>query len=432
MRLLLDASFVLHIAKVYSYAGFRLHVDIARYLESWFAYLVVLLVAPKYLRRPSDLLVLLLLFGMVAPASSLYALVGLDREHFLLLNATIWTVLLLRKGPTFSIAMIRRGPPVAIILLTGMAIATTAWMIQAGALSHFNLRFDKVYEIRGSMSAELRRPPLTYLVIWCVKVVGPGLLAICFWKRRYSAAVCVMALQVMWFGLTSHKSVLFYPMYVVFLWAWFRSRTTLWIVPAAVSGVVAVSLALALTSLDTWSASLFIRRSLFVVAQTVFQWMEFFESEPMLLWSYSFGEPFLEYPYELNPARVVGESLGTAAHVNTSFIGSGYAQAGILGMAMYAVIVGLILRIIDSLASRGIPVWVASAVMIVPMESLLLASDLPTALLSHGVAFGLFVLLLLRSNTGDRDGEVTLRLLSESMSKDGRSAVVYQVPRTGS
>ncbi len=137
LRLLLDASFVLHIVEDYSYAGFHLNVGTTRYLESWLAYLVVLLAVPKYLRRPSDLLVLLLVFGMVAPASSLYALMGLDRRHFLLLNATIWIVLLVRTTPALSLAMIRRGPPVVIIFLFGMAIVTTAWMIQAGALSIF-------------------------------------------------------------------------------------------------------------------------------------------------------------------------------------------------------------------------------------------------------------------------------------------------------
>jgi len=419
LRLLLDASLVLHVSEMYAYAGFRLDLDMARLIESWLAYLVILLAAPKQLRRPSDLLVLMLLFGMAAPAGSLYALMDLDPRHFLLLNAAIWVVLLTRTCPIFSVAMVRGGALIAIGLLLAMALVTTVWMIQAGALSRFNLRFDRVYEVRRAVPAELGRPPLTYLVIWCVKVVGPGLLAICLWRRRYSAAVCIFALQVLWYGLTSHKAVLFYPLYAVFLWAWFRSRSSLWIVPAAIAGVVAVSLALALASLDTWAASLFIRRSLLVVARTVFQWMEFFEPEPMLLWSYSFGAAFVEYPYELNPARVVGESLGTASHVNTSFIGSGYAQAGVLGLLMYAVLVGLILRIIDSVASRGIPVWVATAVMIVPMESLLLASDLPTALLSHGVAFGLLVLLLLRSNGGDRARGASLRPLSECLVGEG-------------
>lgn len=397
LRLLLDTSLVLHVSKLYSHAGFQLETDAVCYLESWLVYLVALVVAPKRLRRPSDLLVLLLLFGMVLPAGSLYGLLDLDRRHFLLLNVAVWIVFLIRTGPIVPIRTVRGGPLIAVTLLLSMALVTTVWMIQAGALSQFNLRFDRVYEVRRALPAELGRPPLTYLVIWCVKVVGPSLLAICLWRRRYSAAVCIFALQVLWFGLTSHKSVLFYPMYVAFLWAWFRSRSSLWIVPAAIAGVVAASLALALASLDTWAASLFIRRSLLVVAQTVFQWMEFFEGEPMLLWSYSFGAAFFDYPHELNPARVVGESLGTAAHVNTSFIGSGYAQAGLIGLLMYAVFVGLILRLIDSIASRGIPAWVATAVMIVPMESLLLASDLPTALLSHGVAFGLLVLLLLRS-----------------------------------
>ena len=145
-----------------------------------------------------------------------------------------------------------------------------------------------------------------------------------------------------------------------------------------------MSLLMASISLDLWSASLFIRRSMFVVAQTAFQWFDFFETKPLLLWSSTFGAAF-------------GESLGTDANVNTSFIAYGYAQAGIAGIVIYACLVGLLLRIIDSVAARGIPVWLATAIMITPMHALLLASDLPTAVLSHGIALSLVVLLLIRS-----------------------------------
>lgn len=399
LRIVLDASFIFFvISKIWDYAGFQLAIDPLRYAESLLAYIIFLPAIPNRLHRPSDLLLLLLVFGLILPSSSLYGLTDCDRGSFLLLNGAAWLVLLSRAVvPTVSIGIIRNGPLVVITLLLVLAILTTGWMLQAGGLSQFNLRFDKVYEIRRTVPAELSSGALPYLIGWCVKVVGPSLIAICLWQRRYCTAAFAIALQVLWFALTSHKAVLFYPMYVLFLWARFRSRGALWVVPAAVSGVVVVSLLMASISLDVWSASLFIRRSMFVVAQTAFQWFDFFETKPLLLWSYTFGAAFADYPFELNPERVVGESLGKDANVNTSFIAYGYAQAGIAGIVIYACLVGLLLRIIDSVAARGIPVWLATAIMITPMHALLLASDLPTAVLSHGIALSLVVLLLIRS-----------------------------------
>ena len=143
-------------------------------------------------------------------------------------------------------------------------------------------------------------------------------------------------------------------------------------------------------------ASLFIRRVFFVVANNTFYYYEFFSSNAFVYWSNSITSSLIEYPYHIGPAKLIGQSRGTDAHVNNTFLSTGFMHAGLLGVVFYAVLVGLLFKLIDSISAQGIPVWVAIAVLIVPSRSLLLSADLPTALLTHGVAVGVLILFLLR------------------------------------
>ena len=148
---------------------------------------------------------------------------------------------------------------------------------------------------------------------------------------------------------------------------------------------------------DILWGSLFIRRVFFVTSFLTFTYYEFFSLHEFVYWSSSITSSFIDYPYELNPAEVIGAYIGTDAHANNSFLSTGYMHAGILGIIFYGILVGLLLRLIDSLSHKGVPPWVAVASVIVPFQSLLMSADLLTALLTHGIGMAIVILFLLRS-----------------------------------
>jgi hypothetical protein len=71
-------------------------------------------------------------------------------------------------------------------------------------------------------------------------------------------------------------------------------------------------------------------------------------------------------------------------------------HAGIYGIVLYSVLAGLLFRLIDSLATKGIPDWIVLGILVVPCQALLLSADLPTSLLTHGIGIGILVIFLMR------------------------------------
>ena len=113
----------------------------------------------------------------------------------------------------------------------------------------------------------------------------------------------------------------------------------------------------------------------------------------------------MDYPYDVNPAALIGRYMGTDSHANNSFLATGYMHAGLAGIVLYGVVVGLLFRVIDSLANNGLPPWVAVAAIIVPSQSLLVGADLPTAILTHGIGISIVILFLLRSSASKQIAE---------------------------
>jgi hypothetical protein len=126
---------------------------------------------------------------------------------------------------------------------------------------------------------------------------------------------------------------------------------------------------------------------------------EFFSQNQWVFWSNSFASQFINYPYDLNPAQLIGSYMGTGSHANNSFLATGYMHAGTAGIVAYSIFVGFLFRVIDSLAHKGLPPWVAVASILIPSQSLLVGADLPAALLTHGIGASVLILFLLRSTS---------------------------------
>ena len=65
---------------------------------------------------------------------------------------------------------------------------------------------------------------------------------------------------------------------------------------------------------------------------------------------------------------------------------------------MYGIVGGLVLRVLDTVARGGVPLWVALSAIVIPARSLVLSADLPTALLTHGVGLGVLIIWLMNSS----------------------------------
>jgi len=266
------------------------------------------------------------------------------------------------------------------------------WVLLVGGDRYFNLDLELVYDFRDLAGEVLDVGVMAYLMSWVPAVFAPALLVLALLRKNIALIIFVLTLHVIWFGVTSHKTALFSPILILFVWFAFRYSRAVSLIPFAFTIMVLIALISAQASDDNFGASLFIRRVFFVPSHLTFSYYEFFSKHEFVFWSNSITSVFIKYPYPLSPPQLISDYLGGSGHANNSFLSTGYMHAGILGIIFYCILVGKLFNIIDGLAANGMSLRCAIALVIVPAHSLLTSADLPTSLLTHG--FGIVVLIL--------------------------------------
>ena len=206
-----------------------------------------------------------------------------------------------------------------------------------------------------------------------------------------------MLLHIFWFAVSNHKVVLFSPVLIVFVLLFFSKNKALSVMPLLLS-IAILNCLLAWYIFDIkWMSDLLIRRTFFIPSFLGFAYYEFFSRNEFIYWSNTILSRFIDYPYHLSPAKLIGDYLGKKAHPNNSFLSTGYMHAGILGVFFYSVFVGFLFKIIDKICYKSMPVVLAVSFTIIPIILLITSADLLTALLTHGIGTVVIFLFILRS-----------------------------------
>ena len=369
-----------------------------KYIESWLIYILLIFLFPKKLNRVSDFLMVCMLCLVIAPLMVFYGLSNASREHIYIILLGVVLIAIFRKGHMFRLPIVRGGSGLAISSSWLGVLAVTVWMVQSGGLNFFNLDLTRVYEFRSDVGEVINQGIMTYLNIWTTKVFGPLLLAIALSKKNYVVVAIICCCHILWFGISSHKAVLFYPLVILLIWFCFGASKAITIVPIGISLVISIALTVYFFIDSSLLGSLLIRRVFFIPAFLTFTYYDFFSNNPFVYWSYSITSSIVNYPYEMSPPKLIGAYLNTESHANNSFISTGYMHAGILGVMLYGVVVGLLFRFIDSVAYRGkIPLWFSIAIIIIPSWALITSADLPTSLLTHGLGMSILFLYMYSS-----------------------------------
>lgn len=397
LRLMLELSYYFYVVPVHSYNGFLFQFDPSKYIESWALYILLIQIGPKKLKMPSDLLIAILLFTMVAPLLVFYGLSGSQREHMYVVLFGVVLVIIFSRGRYLKLPVINGTKNMLPAFLWFFLIAVTVEYIRRGGWQNLNFDLLRVYEFRQSSIENFGKGIFGYLTHWGSKVVGPMLLAISLLKRNYANALFIAIILIFWFGMSSHKATVFFPLAVFLMWFFFRSSKVLTIIPLGISLLIGFSLAFYLLLGETIAASLFIRRLLFLPAQLAFGYYEYFSQNQFVYWSNSIAASYIQYPYNLAPPELIGNYMGSGDYANTGFLATGYMHAGLSGILLYSSVAGLLLRLVDSISYKSLPLWFSSSIFLIPWLTLVLSSDLPTTLLSHGFSISLLFLFLYRS-----------------------------------
>lgn len=392
-KFLLDWSHTHFVSKYWSYSGFESDIDSLKLAESYFWVIALGSLIPAYAKRPSQFFCLLFAVTIIVPLLSLYAMQNEESTYLYMVLIGFGILLLFSYwNVDFAIPVLAEGRTLAWALVAGLTSYTYGWLIVHGGLSSLNFSLTEVYILR-EQNVEKFSGLINYTATLQGKVVNAFLFAYFLWTRRWKSCLLVVAAQILLFGMVGHKSYLFNLLLVAFAYLCIDRSFTQWALVFAASAMTLGFVAFFLWTENKLLASLFVRRVLFTTAENHYAYYYFFSERPPMLLSNSILSGFMNYPYPLNPPRLISIfRYGHAeTHINTGFLATGFMHFHFVGILLYSCIVGILFKVIDTLSRHRLPMWFGIALTIISVWSLR-SGDLGVVLSTHGLGLAILIL----------------------------------------
>lgn len=398
----LQYVYLADIAPRYGYQGLIYDFDALRAVGSYFILLGLALLTMR-LRTASLYFSNIAILTIITPSLVMWSCAGAT-DHFIIVTALCFAVICLvaRFAKVVAPAILSMAPTSVLRASTMLSVLLVGVIAAVNGLT-LNFNLSDVYEAREVLS-ETTSGLMSYVQTIASKAVLPLAVALACVYRQRTAIIVLCLLGLFLFGLTSHKSMALYPIIVVALYFATASPMRL---PLLLLGTAVLVL---LSSFDAWLytatgssptsgwlLSLVPRRGLMVPAQINSLYVEFFSTHAQYYWSMSrLTLGLVSAPYDIPPPQMIAYSYwGSQFSVNAGWIGAGFAQAGLLGAAIYSVVLGLVFSFFDDCADRlGSRVVVPAG--IVPVLAAITSTDVVTLFLTHGLVVTMIALLLIR------------------------------------
>lgn len=393
----------LYTSAVWSYIGLTLSVNTTKVFVSIVVLLIFILMIPKEWSVRAFFLNIIVT-TTVLPSLVLYSLSDKPTTSALVVWLSVAIVYVVSAAQFPRLKILSISPRIIMWMLLALSAAFIGAFVLLGGFRYFNLDFSRVYEFRGQ-AADSLPPGFDYLSTTFSNAIVPLGLAISLHYKNHMNVVLFALVSIVMFGLTSHKVMFFTPFVVAgayFLIAYSPRYRNILIGFCVITAIIAASVIFipyfSTNSFWGWLENLFIRRTLMVPAMLDFSYISFFSDNDQYYWSTSkITLGLLSPPHNgVPPPEMIGLShFGTkAAWADTGYIGSGFAQAGILGSFIYAVAVGLMISIFQSFSrDLGIPM-IASATLGL-FATMIHSSDFVSLFLTHGLMLTLIILMSL-------------------------------------
>ena len=381
------------------FIGFEISLNYVKLVESIFLVIIFYFFLNDSIKKPSDFFVVLNFLVILIPMSCLYWTQDLSREYTYM--AFLGSLLILCIARLFKSPKIEFGvlsEELFIFLLMFVVLIGLTLVIGLVGISNLNFDFSQVYALRDDATEKLSA--LGIFGSTLSNILVPFLLVMCIKNKKYFFTAITIIISILLFGLTTHKGSVFYPIAILsFLAISKYANKTHYIYLFFLLLLLIFFISFVSGGIYLWISSLLFRRAIMIPAILNFEYYDFFSKHDFSFWSHnSFTFDLLNYPYNFSPQEIIGnEFSGTyEMYANTGWIGAGYMQAGFSGIMIYAILIGFIFSFIDSLAHK-LSKSLIIALLIIPFYILLTSSDLPTALLSHGILMFFALICLIKT-----------------------------------
>ncbi|MBB5749580.1 hypothetical protein [Micrococcus sp. TA1] len=358
----------------------------------------------------------ILLFTVFVPSQIIPIASGYVAEHQnLWLSALVLAAFLalhvlhvfLSRGPDWHIPRLDRS-----VYVAGLVVAwVLVYLIFFAVAGWSGLRnpFENVYDARSEFSENVmsRNVFLAYAVPLAVKVINPMLVVVGIQRRAWILVVMGFVGSLAVFSANSQKSVFVTMLLVPLIYglARWRHRFSGPFLSLAFVGLALVSLVS-----DVLMEFVF-RRIVVTPGLLVGMYIDNYQERGYAFLQHSFLEPWFDV-VRPPPAREIGFNYWASESMaaNANFLGDGFANFGVVGMVVFAGILGLVLGLTDRLTrSVELPVVAAGSVGVI---FAVIDTALFTSLLTHGFIVMVFLLAVypLRQQEGETEAKPSLPL----------------------
>lgn len=396
-RVVLDIMYVYYISRFYA-GDFPLNANsLHRMIESYAIALMltILIVSSLYHRwRPSGIVLVLYFVVVMLPLSSLY---GLADAHaaFVYAAAGCFAVLIAVTEILPKIRLPRPGRDLVYLGMTavsGISAYVYGWLALTGGLERLSFDLLSVYEVRAEYVQTLG-PYMGYFVPWQAYVINIFVLCYALERRNYLLLCLTAIMQLLLFGMTGHKSFFLALLLVCGVYIVWQRKNAISFIILGASLLTLASYAYFLISGNEFVSSILIRRLFFVPASLHVIYYDFFSQpeHPFYMLSDSILRPFIQNPYGISMPKVIAFTYWDKDFwPDVGYLGDAYGNFGFLGMLIFSIILGVVLRIVDSLGSR-LPSHIVAAMISMPAMALT-ESAFFTSMLTHGLILAILML----------------------------------------
>lgn len=401
-RVALDSTYVFWLVGSGVYGdGFDYDLSFVRQLEALVALILASMLMPVRSEHLTDFLSVLLFLLCIVPSASYYSWAGGSRVWFwaLILQFLIFRVL--TSVPKFT--KIERKIPLpaknsyatfVACMLIGVVLCKL-W--GSGFFDTFSLSLGDIYQRRQVAYENIDHKIWAYIFSWVTKVCVVYIFVISLVKKNIGLLFFSLSCTFLMFGVFAHKSLLmsfFAAALVFYSFRYWRNR--MFIIPLVGGAAIFLIAFLSEASQFYLYQDILVRRLFYTPAKLNFIYYEFFKNLDPLYFSNGFLRSFVDYPFDRQYTFIVGEfsgmgGEGTAA--NNGFLATGYMQLGWCGVILYPCVAAVLARLLGALG-RNSSTKAVAAICFYPFAALFTSSDLPTAILTHGIGFMLLMVWL--------------------------------------
>lgn len=401
-KFVLDYTYINYVHVIYP--EFTLIIKTSKVIESyaltWFLGFIVIKWFNQ-LKKPSYIVIYILLLNLFLPLFSFYSLSDSPRAFVYIAIASYLIVIsFVRFGKSINLFYFLESKAILITCIIGISVIVFGNLVIGGGLSRLSLDLLKVYEVREQYLSN-KGFMMGYFLPWSAYSINTLLISYFLYKKKKLAVVLILLFQLFLYATTGFKSYLFSPLLILLIHFALNKRKMTRLLPLLTFGfaiAIVYSYILYKVNGDILTASIFTRRNFFTPAQINFLYYDFFSENPFVMLSDSIFRLFIENPYgNITPVlyQVSEYYYGRQFGLNVGYIGNAFMHFGYIGVFLFSILLGLILKVIDSI-SNNLPISVTVSSIIIPSMAFV-NSGFFTVLLTHGFLISCLLIWLLNS-----------------------------------